>query len=175
MIKKIGRISGSLAAEGWALYRQAFRELDTLAVQRHLMSQGEFHDVLDDSRVDKYVYVHDGTVAGLSTYTNDLHAVPLISPAYFQHRWPQHFRDGLIWYVLFVAVAPAAPRTAFAELLAAMHQDSSRDAITALDVCAHNEQDRHHLPRSVQKMLHRIDPGVEMERLDTQSYWAYRW
>lgn len=53
-----------------------------------------------------------------------------------------------------------------------MHADSGRDALTALDVCAVTDQQRH-LPRAVEVLLRRISGEVRMERLDAQTYVAY--
>jgi hypothetical protein len=168
------RLDRTLTEEAWSLYRAAFAELDALAVQRHLMHQHEFIDVAADPQVMKYLcYGDGGTLIGVSTYTNDLDAVPLISPAYFERRWPDHYAERRIWYVGFVAVRNGAPLTAFGDLLAAMHHTSGRNALTVLDVCSRTEEVRH-LPRAVKVLLHRLDGPVESERLDEQSYWMFR-
>ncbi len=79
-----------LIEAAWRLYEEAFQDLKSLAVQRHLMYRSEFDEVMRDSRVQKYLcYEDDGTLCGLSTYTNDLHAIPLIAPEYFEHHWPE--------------------------------------------------------------------------------------
>jgi len=172
IVKLIDEIHESLIEDAWSLYHEAFEELNAYAVQRHLMFRHEFEDVMRDPRVQKYLALHDGVLCGLSTYTNDLDAVPLISPQYFQRRWPEHYAQRRIWYVGFVAVSPDAPVIAFAELIQAMHQTSTRDSITALDVCTRTDEIRH-LPRSVRVLLRRIAGNVRMERLDEQSYWLY--
>lgn len=172
-IRTVGRLGESLLDAAWDLYHEAFKELNSLAVQRHLMHRCEFDDVMLDPRVQKYLCLDDGAgLCGLSTYTNDLDAVPLISPRYFERRWPRHYAERRIWYVGFVAVAATAPVTAFPSLIAAMHATSTRGALTVLDVCAHTDAVRH-LPRSVRVLLQRLSGGVRMERLDEQSYWLY--
>ncbi|WP_213450371.1 hypothetical protein [Rhizomonospora bruguierae] len=172
-IKIVDEVHESLIDDAWELYHEAFRELNALAVQRHLMYRDEFDQVMLDARVRKYLCLgDDGSLCGLSTYTNHLEAVPLISPAYFARRWPEHYARRRIWYVVFVAVRQGAPVTAFPELIGAMHQTSTRDSITALDVCARTDEVRH-LPRSVRALLRRISGPVRMERLDQQSYWLY--
>jgi hypothetical protein len=172
-VKIVDEIHESLVEDAWQLYHEAFRELNAFAVQRHLMHRWEFDEVMLDRRVQKYLCLDDdGALCGLSTYTNDLDAVPLISPRYFERRWPRHYAERRIWYVGFVAVRAGAPVTTFSRLITAMHETSTRDAITALDVCAHTDAVRH-LPRSVRALLHRISGNVRMERLDEQSYWLY--
>lgn len=174
-IKLVGQLDDTLTDDAWGLYEAAFTDLNTLAVQRHLMTRAEFVDVALDDRVGKYLCLDDaGAVCGLATYTNALDAVPLISPPYFARRWPYEYAAGRIWYVGFVAVADGAPLTVFGELIGAMHHTSGTDAITVLDVCTRTEQVRH-LPRSVRVLLTRISGArVGMERLDEQSYWAYQ-
>ena len=98
--------------------------------------------------------------------------MPLISPQYFERHWPRHYAERRIWYVGFVAVKAGAPVTTFAQLIAAMHETSTCDAITALDVCARTDAVRH-LPRSVRVLLHRLSGNVRMHKLDEQSYWLY--
>jgi hypothetical protein len=172
-MKTVDQLHESLLEDAWDLYYEAFKELNTLAVQRHLMYRNEFDEVMLDRRVQKYLCLDDdAALCGLSTYTNDLDAVPLISPEYFERRWPRHYAERRIWYVGFVAVAATAPVTTFPSLIAAMHETSTRDALTALDVCAHTDAVRH-LPRSVRVLLRRLSGNVRMERLDEQSYWLY--
>jgi hypothetical protein len=172
-IKIVDEVHETLIEDAWQLYHEAFSELNALAVQRHLMYRAEFDEVMLDPRVQKYLCLDDdGALCGLSTYTNDLDAVPLISPQYFERRWPRHYAEHRIWYVGFVAVQEGAPLSTFASLIGAMHETSTRDSITALDVCSRTEEVRH-LPRSVRVLLHRISGNVRMERLDEQSYWLY--
>jgi hypothetical protein len=167
-IKVVDEVHETLIGDAWQLYHEAFKELNAFAVQRHLMYRAEL-----DARVQKYICLDDdGAMCGLSTYTNDLDAVPLISPQYFARRWPQHYAERRIWYVGFVAVRDGAPLTTFSSLIAAMHETSTRGALTALDVCSRTDEVRH-LPRSVRVLLHRIGGRVRMERLDEQSYWLY--
>jgi len=172
-IKIVDELHETLIEDAWKLYYEAFRDLNAFAVQRHLMYRGEFDEVMLDRRVQKYLCLgDDGNLCGIATYTNDLDAVPLISPQYFERRWPRHYAEGRIWYVGFVAVREGAPLTVFGELIGAMHETSTRDALTALDVCARTDAVRH-LPRSVRVLLRRLSGNVRMERLDEQSYWLY--
>lgn len=172
-IKVVDEVHETLIEDAWKLYHEAFRELNAFAVQRHLMYRDEFDEVMFDPRVQKYLCLDDdGSLCGLSTYTNHLDAVPLISPQYFERRWPRHYAERKIWYVGFVAVRDDAPVTTFSHLIAAMHETSTRDAITALDVCGRTDTVRH-LPRSVRVLLRRISGSVRMERLDEQTYWMY--
>jgi hypothetical protein len=139
------------------------------------MYRDEFDAVMRDQRVHKYLCLDDDdTLCGLSSYTNDLDAVPLISPQYFARRWPQHFAERRIWYCGFVAVDPhGRVGTAFAELVEAMYLvAATQNGIIALDMCRFNDGVRG-LSRVVPLMLHRLSGDVRTERMDEQSYWLY--
>lgn len=172
-IEVIGKLDMHLADRCWRLYYDAFVELNAYAVQRHLMTVREFDEVMTDPTVAKYLARDDaGTLAGLATYTNELHAMPLISPAYFERRWPKLYTEGKIWYCGFVAVAPGSG-DAFGALVEAMARVAIDDGgIIALDMCRFNDEGRR-LSRVIPLMLHRIAGEVRTERMDDQSYWLY--
>jgi hypothetical protein len=174
-VKVVDELHESLIEEAWTLYHEAFRELNALAVQRHLMYRDEFETVMRDQRVQKYLCLDDDdALCGLSTYTNDLHAMPLISPQYFQRRWPQQYAERRIWYCGFVAVArKGRPANAFAQLVETMYLvAATQNGIIALDMCRFNDQDRR-LSKIIPLMLHRLSGDVRTERMDEQSYWLY--
>lgn len=160
--------------EEWDLYRTAFEELDSRAVQRHLMTRSEFTAVMHDRRVDKYLATNDdGRLVGLSTFTNILAAVPLISPAYFARRWPELAAGNKIWYCGFVAV-PGHDRNVFVDLVTEMYRAAEvHGGVIALDICRYNN-DHHHLDRAIRMMLHGISEGrVRCEEADAQTYQIY--
>jgi hypothetical protein len=174
-IKVVDELHDDLLEDAWSLYHEAFRDLNALAVQRHLMYRNEFDEVMHDPRVQKYLCLNDeGRVCGLSTYTNDLWAVPLISPEYFERRWPELYAENKIWYCGFVAVDRNAGRNgAFAELVEAMYLvAAAQNGIIGLDFCRFNDES-HHMGRVVRIMLHRLSGGVRAERMDEQNFWLY--
>lgn len=169
-------LTGDLAEQAWKLYYGAFAPLNALAVQRHLMTRAEFDQVADDPRVDK-VLTHDdaGELVGVATFTRDLDAVPLISPAYFERRFPDLYRRRAIWYIGFVAVTYRARKTpAFLNAFARYYEIAeAEDGIVALDVCAHNEN-AYHLPQTIARGVRRLSGGDgKAERADSQSYWLF--
>jgi hypothetical protein len=172
-VKVVDEAHDGLIEQAWSLYYTAFRELNALAVQRHLMYRNEFEDVMRDQRVQKYLCLDEkDTLCGLSTYTNDLDAVPLISPQYFERRWPQLYAERRIWYCGFVAVQDARPNV-FHELVEAMYLVAhAQNGLIALDMCRYNDQKRR-LSRVIPLMLHRLSGEVHTERMDEQSYWLY--
>jgi hypothetical protein len=174
-IKVVDELHESLLEEAWSLYHEAFQELNAHTVQRHLMYRSEFDEVMRDRRVEKYLCLDDGgALCGLSTFTNHLDAVPLISPQYFQRRWPQHYAEQRIWYVGFVAVAPnGRAMYAFVELVEAMQRVAApRNGIVGLDVCRYNN-DARRMSRAVGLLVRRITSTVRVEHADEQSYWLY--
>jgi hypothetical protein len=160
----------------WELYEGAFEEMRSLAVQRHLMYQSEFDEVMADTRVEKYLcYDEEEKLCGLSTYSNDLFAMPLIAPEYFERRWPELYAEKKIWYCGFVAVGCEARSTqAFAALVEAMYRTATdRGGIIALDFCRHNDDSRR-MSRVIRLMLHRLSSGtLQAECMDQQSFWIY--
>jgi hypothetical protein len=139
------------------------------------MHRSEFDEVMADNRIAKYLVTdRRGALRGLATYTNDLRAVPLISPDYFSRRWPHHFAERRIWYCGFVAVRSGSPNTGvFVRLVEAMYRVAvAQRGIIAMDFCRHNEEIRA-LSRVVQTMLHRLSGEVRSHRMDEQTYWLY--
>jgi hypothetical protein len=160
----------------WNLYQRAFDDLRGVAVQRHLMYENEFAAVAADDRVAKYVVTDSqrGRVAALATMTNDLNAVPLISPEYFAQHWATLYQARKIWYVSFVAVEPDYQGTgAMGLLIGRMCQEVGSDGgVICVDICEHNET-RHRLPTAIGALANTYTPGVNRKRLDAQVFWAY--
>jgi hypothetical protein len=175
VIKVVEQINDDeLIENAWKMYEESFRGLNALAVQRHLMYRHEFDEVMRDPRVQKYLSLDDeGTMCGLSTYTNDLDAMPLISPDYFARRWPDHYAQRRIWYLGFIAIRPDSRGGAVRSLLVdRLWQPVRADrGVAALDICARN--DALGLPGTIQRALERLSPDVVTMRLDEQVYWAY--
>jgi hypothetical protein len=174
-IEVVERLGAELLDRAWGLYNDAFEELRAAAVQRHLMYRDEFDAVMGDPRVGKYLaYDADGDFAGLATLTNRLEAVPLISPEYFQRRWPERFAERRIFYVGFAAVCPGDRGSGiFAGFVAAMYQvAAAHQGVIALDICRRNEEE-FGLPEAVRALFDRLARGTRIHRLDEQVYWLY--
>ena len=168
-------IAGPRVEECWQLYLSAFDELRIAAVQRHVMFRDEFDAVVADARVVKYVaFDGEGRCCGLGTVATDLTAMPLISPDYFAHRWPELYAAGRIWYVGFVAIRPDLQR---GPLLGRIVGDIGATAaraggVAVIDVSRHVTQQKR-LPQAVARFLDRLAPGTRGIPLDEQTYWAY--
>lgn len=177
VIKVVEQINDDeLIETAWKMYEESFRDLNALAVQRHLMFRHEFEDVMRDGRVQKYLSLDDtGTLCGLSTYTNDLDAMPLISPQYFERRWPELYAQHKIWYCGFVAVLPSGRAiSSFSDLVEAMYLfAAAQNGIIGLDFCQHND-DRRKMGRVIRLMLQRFSGKCEAEMMDAQQFWIYQ-
>jgi hypothetical protein len=176
LIKVIDQITDEDLHEAvWKLYQDAFEDLNTMAVQRHLMYRDEFDEVMRDSRVHKYLALDDdGTVCGIATYTNELEAVPLISPPYFERHWPEHYASKRIWYIGFVAVSPQAQgREVFSLLVDQMYLvASAQNGVVGLDICTYNDDVRR-MSHIFRLMVSRLSDTMRFNRVDQQSYWLY--
>lgn len=171
VVPAVGDPEGAL----WRLYQRAFEDLKVLAVQRHVMFHGEFEGLLADERVAKYVVTApDGTVVALATMTNDLPAVPLVSPEYFAHRWPALYEKQAVWYVCFVAVDPGhQSQGVMQRIIDAMCEEvSGHGGVICLDVCEFRETSVR-LPMAIEVQANRSTPGIRRVRLDAQVFWGY--
>ena len=91
----------------YELYRDTFGAMETRAVARQLLHESEFIEEMLDPRVYKYVaWNEDDEAIGMTTITSDLSTVPWISPAYFEHHYPEHHARGAIYYLGFTLVHP---------------------------------------------------------------------
>jgi hypothetical protein len=156
-------VTGVEADALWELYRASFDPLRTLAAQRHLMHRYEFDEVMGDPRIHKLV-VRDSAVEGspvaLATITNDLTAVPLVSPDYFEARWPDHYAPRRIWYIIFLGVEPDHQGAGATPLLiGGAHSLLPPDGgIIAMDMCDFNEKELN-LPAVFLRVARTFVPG----------------
>ena len=162
--------------ELWGLYCRAFDDLRVRAVQRHLMVREEFDLLMADERVDKYVATSEGgTVVGLATMTNELAAMPLVSPEYFAHRWPDLYARRRVWYVGFVAVEPHHQAAGvMGRIIDRMgtEVDVTVGGVICVDISEHRELVQR-LPTAIEAQARRSAPGITAVRLDAQVYWGY--
>ena len=129
-------------AEGFFdLYREAFAELETRAVARQLLHREEFLEEMHDPRVEKHVAWSGGEPIGLSTLTCHLETVPWISPAYFEHHYPDAFARGAVYYIGFTLVrAEHRQSRVFRAMVRSMGEGLSESgAVVGWDICAFND------------------------------------
>ncbi|WP_326559700.1 hypothetical protein [Micromonospora sp. NBC_01796] len=166
----------NLAEATWQLYNNAFEELRAAAVQRHVMFRDEFDAVLADPRVTKYLGLdpdRPDDVLALATFTNNLDAVPLISPDYFARRWPELYAEQRIWYIGFFAIDPGVRGDGAFELVIERMWERvlASGGIAALDICRRNNDIG--LPKAIHQTLDHLTTGVRTTPLDEQVYWLF--
>lgn len=174
-IKVLDVLDEDLATQAWQIYVAAFQELNYLAVQRHLMYRHEFDDVMRDARVQKYLCLtDDGQIGGVASYTNHLDALPLLSPQYFERRWPKLYAEKRIWYCGFIAIDPERRDGAvLTELVEGMYRTAAnQEGIIGLDICRHNDATRR-MGKVGELILRRCAGAVQATRVDEQTYWMY--
>jgi hypothetical protein len=168
-------VTGELRERAWDAYRDAFDELRAAAIQRHMMTRGEFDEVMADVRVHVYLAEHaDDGIVGIATLTNDLAAMPLVSPDFFQARWPEHYAAGRCWYNGFVGVRPSAQGAGAFELIVGTVATTlgRSGGVVVLDVPQRNIES-FHVPHAVKRIADTLVSGVTCEMVDAQTYWAY--
>jgi hypothetical protein len=170
-------VAGLEAEACWAFYDRAFEKLRAQAAQRHAMTRSEFEDQMGDPRVIKHIVYNDADSskpAGMMTLTNDLAAVPLISPEFYQARWPLHYAQQDIWYVGFLAIDPDYHGTGvLAQMIAAMCAViPSHGGVIATDICQFNQEGTLR-PAMFNRLAGTFARQPEQQRLDTQVFWGY--
>jgi hypothetical protein len=168
-------VTGELRERAWEAYSDAFDELRAAAIQRHMMTRSEFDDVMADDRVQVYLAEQaDGAIVGIATLANDLAAMPLVSPDFFQARWPEHYAAGRCWYVGFVGVRPSAHGAGAFQLIVgtAATTLAQTGGVLVLDVPKRNIES-FHVPHAVKRIADTLVSGVTCEMIDAQTYWAY--
>jgi GNAT superfamily N-acetyltransferase len=175
-LEKSKILSEPRLSQAWGMYSSAFAPLRAAAVQRQVMNMAEFSQVMTDERVAKHLAVagdDDGKIVALATFTNELDAMPLISPEFFAQRWPHLYARQRIWYLGFFVIDPEHRRSGIFEAVIAQMWTEVQAAggVAALDVCGQNTALG--LPRAIERTLRRLSPGMVAESLDTQTYWAF--
>lgn len=160
----------------WSLYLRAFEPLRARAAARNVLHREEFVAEMADPRVDKYV-AWDGEhhAVGITTLTDDLSAVPWVSPEYYAAQFPEHAARGALYYLGFTLVHPRARRgTVFVDMMEPLlSRLVSEDAVVCGDVCGFNNA-AHGFEANVITMLTTAATDVDVEVLDTQTYYSAR-
>ncbi|GIM94692.1 toll/interleukin-1 receptor domain-containing protein [Paractinoplanes toevensis] len=103
VLKPMNRINDDhLLEDLWDLYFNRTVGFNSLRIQRSLMYRSEFDEVMRDERIEKLLCLGpDGRPLGMAALTNDLDAMPLVSPQYFERLWPDHYARRQIWMIEF--------------------------------------------------------------------------
>ncbi len=156
----------------YQLYLQTFGPLETKAVARQLLHESEFIEEMLDPRVLKYVaWSDDDEVIGMTTLSSDLSTVPWISPAYFEHHYPEQYARGAVYYLGFTLVHPDhRGKHLFHAVLAPMWElVQEQRPVVAWDMALVNDQLG--LGGSAGKLIETF-ADVTFEQIDQQNYYV---
>lgn len=183
-IQCLDELRGDQLREAWEWYVSAFADISRKAMQRHTMFYEQFVDMAEDRDIWKYVARDlSGGIVGMSVITNRLTAWPLVTPEYFEDRWPKHYAEDRIWYIGFVAVTHGATTQGsetkrrgnlFRRLISTMYNrvDES-EGIAFMDYCKFNIEKRR-LAALTLALLNSINPNVTGGQVDGQEFWGWR-
>ena len=170
----VSRVDGATAQRFWVLYRETFGPLAVAAVNRHLLRESEFMEVMEDERVDKYLVRDDvtGEALAMCTLTNDLETVTWVSPEYFAHHYPEHTARNGVYYLGFSLVGATHRRAQlFTQLITQVSRTLiAQDAMCAYDICQHNNETIG-LGNAVGAMIQSVG-AIDVRAVDTQTYYA---
>lgn len=173
-VHSFSALVGDYADEAWNLFSVAFASMRTAAMQRHMMTRPEFDTVMADTRVTKYLATDGTGMLGMSTLTNDLDAVPLIEPAWFEHRFPAPYTARQIWYLGFACVRDPATLTGGKVFSALIDHMAIPARLTRgmvfMDFATANAA---RLVPGIRRTVARLDPEHTFERYDSQEFWGF--
>ena len=173
-VRIVSEVDDEMAGDFYALYAETFGPMATLAVNRHVLYEHEFMEVMRDHRIDKYLAVDEetGDAIGMCTLTNRLETVTWVSAEYFTHHFPEHAARDAIYYLGFSLAKPHRRREqVFTELITAVSVTLAEErAMCGYDICAYNNEELG-LGAAVDAMVSSI-AEVDIKTLDTQTYYA---
>ena len=173
-VRVVPAVDLDTAQRFWALYRDTFAPLAIAAVNRHLLRESEFMEVMADERVDKYLVCDNDTGEALAmcTLTNHLDTVTWVSEEYFAHHYPEHAARNAVYYLGFSLVGSARRRVQlFTQLITQVSRTLiAQDAMCAYDICQYNNETIG-LGNAVGAMIQTVG-AIDVRAVDTQTYYA---
>ena len=167
-------VTGDLVEDFLAVYRAAFKPLETLAPARQSFDDDEFREEMGDERVVKFVaYDTNGEACAMAFMATDLNAVPWISVPYFAKRFPDHYARGAIFYVGALLVRTEKQGGPWAKEIVddLVRYVAERRGVATFDCCGFNV-DVVKLPDTLARASHAL-AFVETAEIDQQRYYAY--
>jgi hypothetical protein len=173
-VRIVSKVDDRTARHFYELYEKTFGPMAIMAVNRHLLWEHEFMEVMQDERIDKYLVCDDdsGDALGMCTLTNDLETVTWVSPQYFAHHYPDHAARKAIYYLGF-SLASSEHRRAqiFTQLITSVTETLvNQNAMCAYDICAYNNEVLG-LGYAVESMITAL-ADIEVRPVDTQTYYT---
>ena len=173
-VKQEGFIDDETAEAMLVTYIQAFAPLKILSATKQTLEDEDFRTLLQIADVIKIVARNSADkVVGFAMMTTELKLIPWISPEYYEHRYPEQYRAGRLFYVPCFLVHPDHQRSMWP---AAICRELALIAgpvhgIVLMDCCAYND-DVVGLPLLLERVAGRYTNHTT-EQLDSQRYFAF--
>jgi len=157
-----------------ATYIQAFEPLKKLTATKQTLDDQDFRTLLDLDDVIKVIARNRaGHMVGFALMTSHLKLIPWISPDFYEHRYPDKYANGQLFYVPCFLVHPdhqsaiwaASICRELALLTGPVH------GIVLMDCCAYNDEVVG-LPALLEKVASKYTHHTT-EFLDSQRYFAF--
>jgi hypothetical protein len=155
----------------WAIYRSAFERLNARTPIHHGgFSVAQFEAVMQDPDFTKYLVYVGEELVGVTLLTAELEKIPWLNAAYFEHRYPNRYRAGRIYFLPAVVIDPQHQdlRRIGAKLLQEAVATLGEDAVLAVD---YSETLRQSLPAFVGRGLGRKFKEEVLDRLVYQIFY----
>jgi len=158
----------------WAIYEEAFRRLNERTPIHHgSYSQEQFGQILQDEDFAKFLVYAGTELVGLTLVTNALPKIPWVNAGYFEAKYPERYRDKLIYFLPAVVIDPEYQdlRLIGSKLLQQALTTLGEDAILAVD---YSESLRQRLPAFVRRGMGRAFQGEVLDRLVYQVFYYHQ-
>lgn len=171
-VTQLLEVPSDIVEQYWELYDQAFEEMKTASPCRQYLRREEFYEEMCDHRIIKFIlWDDDSEPVAMSLVATDLEAVPWISPPYFEKKFSEHYRKGIIYYFGALLTTHHDRQDGHAEYLLAelVNFVVGNDGIACFDCGGFNNV---FLPTVIREATEK-QANVLCEQLDTQTYYAY--
>lgn len=170
-IKKQLRVEDiKLQQQLWEIYDGTLRQVNMATPCRQHCYREEFLKAMKDIDFQKFIVWIDEELGGIGLITNRLEKVPWINPAFFQKKFPTFVDEGLLYYLMGIAVSRGfASRRLGARLLKEMICSLPENGAVAFD---HSQAANKTVPVFAERALPK---SIKGKILDSQIYRIYQW
>lgn len=159
----------------WELYELSYSKIAGADPSREMLFRHEFIEVLADSTYRSTVlYTGEGQPIGMVVAATDIGSTRYLSREYFERRYPERMRAGLVHYVMWIVVHPdfQASTAVWRLAKASVAPEVEEGALVVFDVPESNQ------PTSdggAAELMFRAVKGsgdVKLETLSVNRYYA---
>ncbi len=164
------QVDKKLEDKFWLMYNTAFEDLETASPCRQYLHESELREEMSDERILKFVLWKDDMAVAMALVAVDLNAIDWISPKFYKMKYPDHYKNGTIFYFGALLVDPGLQGLHYSEILLAelINFVVSNDGVAAFDCYSLNSK---WLPAQIKQQGDKV-AVVEMIELDYQAYYA---